>query len=61
MDSQAEELLSDEEAFAAFDAAARHFLNMSGEEFARQWDAGELRGFVHPALTDVAILRPNGR
>ncbi|MGH2608119.1 MAG: hypothetical protein ACRDHF_03430 [Tepidiformaceae bacterium] len=35
-------LMTPEEAEAAFDADARLWLNMSGEEFRRAWEAGEL-------------------
>lgn len=34
-------VLSDEEAHAAFDEAARRLVGMSGDEFIRRWDAGE--------------------
>lgn len=59
--SNTDELLTEDEAYAAFDAAARFFLDISGEDFAQKWDAGELEESENPAIMDVAILRPGGR
>lgn len=58
---QPEHLLTLDEAYAAFDAAARYFMNISGEEFAERWDRGELQDSENPAVMDVAVLRPGGR
>jgi len=35
------QILTDEEWSEMVDRAARHYLNMSGEEFERKWRAGE--------------------
>jgi len=54
--------LSDDEARAEFDAEARHWLGVSGEEFLRRWDAGEYRDVFddeeHPGVLMVATLIP---
>ncbi|HET7036790.1 MAG TPA: hypothetical protein VFI42_13980 [Thermomicrobiaceae bacterium] len=49
--------LTKQEARELFDQVARKYLNMSGEEFLRRWDAGEFRDQDTPALIQVAILR----
>ena len=36
-------ILTPEEGRAAFDAAARKWMGISGEEFIRRWDAGEYK------------------
>lgn len=42
-----------------FDEAARHFLNLGGDEFIRRWDAGEFAGNVdQPDVMAVALLLP---
>ncbi len=53
-------LISAEEHLEMFDNAARLRLNMSGEEFARRWDAGEYYDRDEPWVMFVASLRPNG-
>ena len=54
--------LSPEEGRAIFDEAARHYLDLSGEEFLRRWDAGEYRDREdQPGIIDVAMLVPLGR
>lgn len=58
---QGDDLLTKDEAYAAFDAAAQYFMKMSGDEFAARWDRGELQDSENPAVMDVAILRPVGR
>jgi hypothetical protein len=55
------EELSDEEGRRLFDRAARRYLNMSGEEFLRRWDAGELDEDDRPEVTTVAMLIPFAR
>lgn len=54
--------LSDEEARADFDAQARRWLGISGDEFLRRWDAGEYRGVAddadHPHVMSIAMLIP---
>ena len=42
--------LTDEEAEALFDERARELLGMSGAEFKRKWEAGEIE---HPDRSDV--------
>jgi len=54
--------ITPEEGRAIFDEASRHYLDMSGEEFLRRWDAGEYRGDAdRPGVIDVAMLIPFGR
>jgi len=53
--------LSREETLADFDAQVRKRLGISGEEFARQLDAGEYDDIVddvveHPGLMSLAML-----
>ncbi len=46
----------------ALDEAARHYLNMSAEEFLRQWKAGHFRGrraCSDPRIAYVASLIPD--
>lgn len=49
--------LSSEEAHAAFEEAAQHYLQMSGDEFLERWDAGEFAD-DDPAVMPVAMLLP---
>lgn len=49
--------LSSEEAHAAFEEAAQHYLQMSGGEFLKRWAAGEFAD-DHPAVMPVAMLLP---
>ena len=53
--------VSDAEGLAILDNAARHYLNMSGEEFLRAWEEGR---FDNVACTDpvmyVSMLIPFG-
>jgi hypothetical protein len=54
--------LSDEEGRELFDRQARRYLNMSGEEFIRRWDAGEFdEGPENPAVVRLAMLLPFAR
>lgn len=54
--------LTSAEAERVFDAAARHYLNMSGEEFLTRWDAGEFRGDPdRPGVIQLAALLSLGR
>ena len=48
------EELSPEEGRALFDRNAREWLGISGEEFIRRWDAGEIED---PDRTDIVILQ----
>lgn len=52
--------LSPEEAWAMFDAEAREWLNMSGEEFLRKWDADEfdVDGPDHTRIIHIYFLIP---
>ncbi len=58
-------ILSPEEGRVFFDETCRAYLNMSGEEFLRRWDAGEYAEVADdPAHADVmylAMLIPSGR
>jgi len=47
---------SDEEARADFDAHARQWLGLSGEEFLRRWDAGEYRGLEDDDPPNVLMV-----
>jgi hypothetical protein len=55
------EKISKDQSWGVFDRAARRLLNMSGEEVARRWDAGELADDRRPELMRVLMLRPSGR
>lgn len=54
--------LDDDEARDEFDAQARKWLGLSGDEFLRRWDAGEYRGIEddadHPHVMSMAMLIP---
>ncbi|HUI56076.1 MAG TPA: hypothetical protein VLY04_13965 [Bryobacteraceae bacterium] len=48
-------------AWSLFDAAARRYLRMSGEEFLKAWDANSFSDpdpDAHRGVMDVAILIP---
>lgn len=47
-----------EDLLALIDKEARENFNMSGDEFARRWEAGDFAGVDDPRLTDLAILLP---
>ena len=49
------EILTEEEGIALFDAEAHKALGISGEEFLRRWDAGEI-----PPVPDTPEGRPLG-
>jgi hypothetical protein len=51
--------LSEEEARQMLDRESRRLLNVSGEEFARRWYAGEYRDSEDPDVTQVAMLLPD--
>lgn len=57
--------LPPEEARALFDAEARHWVDVSGEEFLRRWDAGEYRDIPDTPegrrIMSVIYLIPFGR
>jgi len=50
--------LNREEGRVLFDEQARKYLNMSGEEFLRAWDAGEFKDPDRPEVLRVAMLIP---
>jgi hypothetical protein len=49
------------EGLRLFDAAARRFLGISGDEFLRRWDAGDFDDDDRPEVTHVALLIPFAR
>ncbi|MDQ3702735.1 MAG: hypothetical protein M3442_17695 [Chloroflexota bacterium] len=50
-----------EEGLAIIDRQARRYLNMSGEEFARRWRAGEFKDDPdQPGMMHVVMLLPLG-
>jgi hypothetical protein len=53
-------VMSDEQAHATFDAAARRYLNISGAEFYKKWKAGAFKGKRDMAskIDAVSILLP---
>src|SRR5579884_280882 len=57
--------LTREEARALFDARAREWMGMSGEEFLRRYDAGEFDEIFddpdHPEVLDLVMMRPFAR
>jgi len=50
--------LSIEEGERLLDQQARRYLGISGEEFARQWAAGEIEADATPDVMRVAMLLP---
>ena len=55
----ATDALTPEEAWDAFDQAARNDLHMSGQEFLQRWDAGAFHAAPdRPGVMDVAMLIP---
>ncbi len=58
-------VLPPEEGRALFDAEARHWAGISGEEFLRRWDAGDYRNIPDTPegrrIMDVVFLIPFGR
>lgn len=54
-------LIDDQESWEMFDAAARRELDLSGEDFIQQWDAGEFADRLDTAIMRVSVLRPSGR
>jgi hypothetical protein len=57
--------LDDDESHQFFDAQARRLIGMSGDEFIRRYDAGELNevldGPRHEAIAELVMLLPFGR
>lgn len=52
--------IDDQNAWSLFDAAARRYLRMSGEEFLKAWDEGKFgpNPDQQRGVMDVAILIP---
>jgi hypothetical protein len=55
------EKITQGEAWDVFDAAAQRLLGITGEQFAREWDAGAYAADDEIAVMKVAMLRPSGR
>jgi len=53
--------LSEDEGKDLFDRAARFYLQMSGEEFIKAWDAGKFVDPDQPNVMAVAMLLPFAR
>jgi hypothetical protein len=54
-------VLSREEGKLLLDEQARRYLQMSGEEFIRRWDAGEFDGPERSEVVRLAMLLPFAR
>ena len=54
-------LSTEEEWRAIVDRAARYYLNMSGDEFARAWEQGAFTDTDRPEVMRVAMLLPIGK
>ncbi len=52
---------TDQEWWALVDRAARHYLNMSADEFLQAWEQGEFKDADRPAVLRVAMLLPIDR
>jgi hypothetical protein len=50
--------LSEEEGRALFDEQARKYMGMSGDEFLRKWDAGEIEDPDRSEVWTVVFLIP---
>jgi hypothetical protein len=50
--------LSDDEARELFDRRARQTLGMSGDEFLRRWDAGEIADPDRTEIVELVLLIP---
>lgn len=53
-------ILTRDEGRKLFDQQARHYLNISGEEFKRKWNAKEFKDPDRPKVMRVAFLLPFG-
>lgn len=53
--------LTAEEDREILEREARRLLNLSADEFARRWDAGEYKHDSDPKVTQVAMLLPHAR
>lgn len=52
---------TDKEAWELFDGTARRYMNMSGDEFVRKWDGGEITDPDRPNVMRVLSLLPLAR
>ncbi len=52
-------MLTDDEWWELFDKAAHRYLNMSGEEFVRKWNAGDFDGVDTTEVMQVYMLIPS--
>lgn len=51
--------LTDEQSWALFDRAARHYLDISGEEFLGRWESGHYKDpDAEPGVMSVVMLLP---
>lgn len=56
------DVLTPLQAWQRFDEAARYYLQLSGEDFIRAWDAGQFDAVPErPEVVHVLMLRPLGR
>ena len=53
--------LSDEQSWELFDGAARHYLDISGEEFLERWESGYYEDPDQPGIMSVVMLLPFAR
>lgn len=54
------EVIDQDESWAIFDENAHRLLDMSGEEFAKRWDAGEFQPVEDTRVMQLVMLRPSG-
>jgi hypothetical protein len=55
------ELLTQDEGRALFDARAREWLGMSGDEFIRAWEAGEIEDADRSDVMVLVLMMPMTR
>lgn len=53
--------LDDAQSWELFDNAARHYLDISGEEFLERWDSGYYKDPDQPEVMSVIMLLPFAR
>jgi hypothetical protein len=54
--------LTDEQSWELFDRAARHYLDLSGEEFLARWESGQYGDpDAEPGVMSVVMLLPFAR
>lgn len=59
LDAAAVDEFSPERQHELLDREARQSFNLTAEEFAQKWHAGEFRGDDDPKATQVAMLLPD--